>query len=166
MADLIYDRTAADSTEAKRIIGKLQRGETLTAAESAAYFAGLRGAYSYTDLNRVEAKAGEVAELLTENGYPTAITIKTNWTAADKFRREDAARYLGNIAEIRRVLPEAMAPAAVTLDRWLDLAAANDIERTLAVVESAIDGILQNLRRCGTFAAGGSYTTQMIRRAT
>ena len=165
MADLIFDRTPADNAEADRIIGKLQQGQALTAEESAAYFAGLRGRYSYTDLNRVEAKAAEVAALLTASGYPTTLTVRTNWRASDKMRRADIERYLGNIATLRRILPEMMAPAAVTMTRWLDYAAANDIERTLYVVETAIDGITQYLRRSGTFTAGGSYAAQMIRRA-
>ena len=166
MADLIFDRTPADIAEAGRIIGKLQNGNVLTESERVTYFSGLRGRYSYTDLNRVETKAAEVAALLTEKGYPTTIAVKTDWAPGDKMRRADVTRYLGNIAAIRRVLPEAMAPPAVPLTRWLDYAAANDIERTLWVVESAIDSIAAYLRRSGTFTAGGSYAAQMIRRAT
>ncbi len=165
MEDLIFDRTPADITEAERIIGKLQQGKALTAEESAAYFAGLRGRYNYTDLNRVESKVAAIAALLTERGYPTSVEVKTNWTASDKMRRADIVRYLGNITTIRRILPEAMLPAAVTLTRWLDYAAANDIERALWVVETSIDSISQYLRRSGTFTAGGSYQTQIIRRA-
>lgn len=165
MADLIFDRTRDDLAEAERIIGKLQARQTLTAAESAAYDAGLRGRYGYTDLNRVEAKTAEVAALLTARGYPTAVATRTNWTDADKMHRADIVRYLDNIATIRRILPEVMAPPAVPISRWLDYAAANDIERTLWAVEAALDGITQYLRRCGTFAAGGSYAAQIIRRA-
>lgn len=165
MADLIYDRTAEDVSEATRIIAKLQSGTSLTESESAAYFDGLKGRYSYTDLNRVEAKTAAVAAALTAAGYPTTLTTRTNWTAADKLRRADIERYLGNIAAIRRILPESMAPAAVPISRWLDWSAANDIERTLHEVEAALDGITQYLRVCGTFAAGGSYAAQMIRRA-
>lgn len=163
---MIYDRTQADVDEATRIVAKVNDGKTLTEDEQKRYDEGLKGKYNYTDFNRVEAKTAEVAALLTENGYPTEIAVKTDWKSTDKLRPADITRYLGNIAAIRRILPETMAPAAVPLTRWIDYTAANDIERTLAVVESAIDGILQNLRRCGTFAAGGSYTTQMIRRAT
>lgn len=162
---MIFDRTRADVENADRILAKLSGGEPLTAEEQAAYDAGLKGRYNYTDLNRVESKAAAVAALLTARGYPTAITTRTNWTAADKLRMADIERYLGNIAEIRRILPEVMAPAAVPVSRWLDWQAANDIERTLYAVEAALDGIMQYLRICGTFAAGGSYAAQMIRRA-
>ena len=163
--NLITDRTAEDVAEAKRLIEKFLSGKTLTESERAAYFAGLRGNYNYTDLNRVESKAAEVASLLTAAGYPTSISVKTNWRASDKLRRADIVRYLDNIAAIRRILPESVAPAAVPISRWIDYTAANDIERTLWAVEAALDGITQYLRRCGTFAAGGSYAAQIIRRA-
>lgn len=162
---MIFDRTQADVDTANRIITKINNGEPLTTEEQSLYDAGLRGRYNYTDLNRVETKVKELEVLLTNNGYPVQVNTKTNWTGQDELRLSDVARYLGNIAEIRRILPEAMAPAAVTQARWLDYAAANDIERTLWTVEAAIDSISQYLRRSGTFAAGGSYAVQMIRRA-
>jgi hypothetical protein len=164
MADLIFDRTQADVDEVTRLTEGM-KNRTLTEAERKQYFSEMKGRYSYTDLNRVEAKAAEVASLLTASGYPTSISVKTNWRASDKLRRADIVRYLDNIATIRRILPEVMAPPAVPISRWLDYAAANDIERTLWAVESALDGITQYLRRCGTFAAGGSYAAQIIRRA-
>lgn len=162
---MIFDRTQADVDTANRIITKINNGEPLTTEEQSLYDAGLRGRYNYTDLNRVETKVKELEVLLTNNGYPVQVNTKTNWAGQDELRLADVTRYLGNIAEIRRILPEAMAPAAVTMARWLDYAAANDIERTLWTVEAAIDSISQYLRRSGTFAAGGSYAAQMIRRA-
>lgn len=164
MAELIFDRTQADADEVNRLTEGMRAG-TLSEEDTERYYSELKGRYSYTDLNRVESKAAEVAALLTAKGYPTTIAVKTDWAPGDKMRLSDVTRYLGNIAEIRRILPEAMAPAAVTMARWLDYAAANDIERTLWTVEAAIDSISQYLRRSGTFAAGGSYAAQMIRRA-
>lgn len=165
MAKLIFDRTQADADEVNRLTEGMRAG-TLSEEDTERYYSELKGRYIYTDLNRVEAKAAEVAALLTDKGYPTTIEVKTDWAPGDKMRRADVTRYLGNIAAIRRVLPEAMAPPAVPLTRWLDYAAANDIERTLWTVEAAIDSIAAYLRRSGTFTAGGSYQTQVIRRAT
>lgn len=162
---MIYDRTRADVDTANQIIAKINRGETLTAAEKALYSAGLKGRYNYTDLNRVETKTAELVSLMQGCGYHIELAVKTNWKQSDTIRRADIERYLGNIATLRRILPEVMAPPAVPISRWLDYAAANDIERTLWAVESALDGITQYLRRCGTFAAGGSYAAQIIRRA-
>lgn len=164
MADLIYDRTQADVDEVARLTEGM-KASTLTEEERKQYFSAMKGRYSYTDLNRVEAKTAEVAALLTAAGYPTNISVKTDWRRSDKLHHADIVRYLDNIATIRRILPEVMAPPAVPISRWLDYAAANDIERTLWAVETALDGITQYLRRCGTFASGGSYAAQIIRRA-
>lgn len=69
MSALIFDRTQADADRAAYLIGKIQRGETLTESEQAEYFAGLKGCYNIADLNRVEAKVRELAEVLRSYGY-------------------------------------------------------------------------------------------------
>ena len=164
---MVFDRTQADVDDANQIIAKLNHGIMLTAKEQELYDAGLKGRYNYTDVNRVEAKAAELAGLLQRNGYPVELETRTDWTGADEMRYDDIVRYIDNIRRIRECF-DGMSnmPPAVPLTRWLDYAAANDIERTLWVVESAIDSIAAYLRRSGTFTAGGSYSTQMIRRAT
>lgn len=75
MSALIFDRTQADADRAAYLIGKIQRGETLTEAEQAEYFAGLKGCYNITDLNRVEAKVRELAETLRSYGYSVDYTV-------------------------------------------------------------------------------------------
>ena len=81
MSALIFDRTQADTDRAAYLIGKIQRGETLTEAEQAEYFAGLRGCYNITDLNRVEAKVRELAETLRSYGYSVDYTVPMKGTA-------------------------------------------------------------------------------------
>ena len=75
MSALIFDRTQADTDRAAYLIGKIQRGESLTEAEQAEYNAGLRGCYNITDLNRVEAKVRELAETLRSYGYSVDYTV-------------------------------------------------------------------------------------------
>ena len=48
--DLITNRTQEDASYAAELAAK---GQNMTEEEWAAYLAGLRGAYNYTDLNRV-----------------------------------------------------------------------------------------------------------------
>ena len=164
MAELIFDRTQADVDENLRLTAGMKDG-TLTEPEKELYFSELKGRYSYTDLNRVESAVAEIAAKLTANGFPTDVSVKTDWEPEDKMRRADVIRYLNNIDAIRRRLPESVAPAAVPISRWLDYTAANDIERTIWMAESVIGSIALHLRRCGTFTAGGSYASQTIRRA-
>lgn len=75
MSALIFDRTQADTDRAAYLIGKIQRREMLTEAEQAEYNAGLRGCYNITDLNRVEAKVRELAEVLRSYGYSVDYTV-------------------------------------------------------------------------------------------
>lgn len=76
MTNLIYDRTLEDVAEVRRLLAKLnpETGDGLTAAEQAKWDAGLKGAYNFTDLNRVEAAVKQLAAALTSAGYPVEIT--------------------------------------------------------------------------------------------
>lgn len=76
MTNLIYDRTLEDVAEVRRLLAKLdpETGDGLTAAEQAKWDAGLKGAYNFTDLNRVEAAVKQLASALTSAGYPVSVT--------------------------------------------------------------------------------------------
>ena len=76
MTNLVYDRTSEDVAEVRRLLAKLdpETGDGLTAAEQAKWDAGLKGAYNFTDLNRVEAAVKTLAASLTSAGYPVAVT--------------------------------------------------------------------------------------------
>lgn len=76
MTNLIYDRTPEDVAEVRRLLAKLdpETGDGLTAAEQAKWDAGLKGAYNFTDLNRVEAAVKTLAAALTSAGYPVKVT--------------------------------------------------------------------------------------------
>ena len=76
MTNLIYDRTPEDVAEVRRLLAKLdpETGNGLTAAEQAKWDAGLKGAYNFTDLNRVEAAVKTLASALTSAGYPVSVT--------------------------------------------------------------------------------------------
>lgn len=56
-----------------------------------------RGAYNYTDLNRVERAVAELADELS-----LKLVTKTDWTAWDIPKQADMDRFLGNISAIRR----------------------------------------------------------------
>ena len=55
-----------------------------------------KGAYNYSDLNRVERAVEEISDRAGLN-----LTTKTNWTMWDIPKVDDMSRYLGNIATIR-----------------------------------------------------------------
>lgn len=74
MDDLIFDRTTADVQYALELNNKLYRGEALTTEESAAWNAGLKGAYNASDMNRVDSAVRELGSLLAAAGYAPEYT--------------------------------------------------------------------------------------------
>ena len=83
MTNLIYDRTPEDVAEVRRLLAKLdpETGDGLTTAEQAKWDAGLKGAYNFTDLNRVESAVKLLAAALTSAGYPVEVTPVLKWSS-------------------------------------------------------------------------------------
>ena len=110
--------------------------------------------YNYSDLNRVEAKTAEVAELLTAQGYVTTIDVKTDWKMTDFPTQTEMQRYLGNVKKCVNnfcKMPGVTLPD--TMDR-LDYIGANNIEKTLVGIEKLLEYMLAVMRYSGTFYSG------------
>lgn len=110
--------------------------------------------YSYTDLNRVEAKTAEVAALLTANGYVTSIASKTDWSKSDRANGTQMQRYLGNVQRCTDnfcAVPGATLPESMNKLLYTD---ANNIEKTLIGIEQLLDYMLVVMRSCGQFYSG------------
>lgn len=89
-----------------------------------------KGAYNYTDLNRVETA---VKELAGELGL--SLTTKTNWTLWDVPTRSDMERYLGNVVAIRDACPGSLDfPSLPSSMNGLTYTSANSIEKVLTMV--------------------------------
>ena len=88
MTNLIYDRTPEDVAEVRRLLAKLdpETGDGLTAAEQAKWDAGLKGAYNFTDLNRVESAVKTLSAALTSAGYPVEVTPVLKGNAEKKLK--------------------------------------------------------------------------------
>ena len=110
--------------------------------------------YNYSDLNRVEARTAEVAELLTAQGYVTTIDVKTDWKMTDFPTQTEMQRYLGNVKKCVNnfcKMPGVTLPD--TMDR-LDYIGANNIEKTLIGIEKLLEYMLAVMRYSGTFYSG------------
>ena len=105
-----------------------------------------KGAYNYSDLNRVELAVSEIAKSF---GLPVA--TKTNWGPWDVPRQSDMARYLGNVWAIRELLPTKddlpVLPASLYS---MTYTTANDIE----IILTAAEEHAQRLLRCGELYCG------------
>lgn len=110
--------------------------------------------YNYSDLNRVEVKTAEVAELLTAQGYVTTVVVKTDWSMTDFPTQTEMNRYLGNVKKCVNnfcQMPGVTLPD--TMDR-LDYIGANNIEKTLVGIEKLLEYMLAVMRYSGTFYSG------------
>ena len=160
---LITDRTELDVNKSNRIKAKYSSSgwDSLSAAEQAAYLAGLKGSYNHTDLNRVESAVQTLANDLTAIGYPVSVAVKTDWTQADvqalstQSGMENIERYRMNVSTIRSALavfsttPEAPA----SMDK-LTFTRANAIEQILLDVEKLITNMSAAFRHSGVTICG------------
>lgn len=98
-----------------------------------------KGAYNYTDLNRVEAKVKELNDLLVTYSYMSSLTTKLNWAYTDLFKQSDATRYLNNVKAIRNALARySTTPQVPSTMANLTYQGANDIEQILVDIETLL----------------------------
>ena len=151
--NLITDRTQADVDRYAELKSKYLHG--MTEAEKAEWEKYLKGAYNFTDLNRVESAVEYVAERLTEAGYAVIPVVKKNWTATDKPTLEDFKRYMKNVADIRSALTTFQTtPEAPTTDRKLDFQIANALEQILVDVDDLITRMISSYFYSGDLYSG------------
>lgn len=153
---LIYNRTQADVDRVFTLKTKiLTEGLTsLTAEELAEYLAGMKGAYNYTDLNRVGQAisylVGRMEELAV---YDNTIVPKTDWAMGNVPTQSQISALLTNLTKLRGKLslPDDAPTVPTSLDS-MTYETANDIEELLAVIDDRIN------RATAAFAyAGISY---------
>ena len=95
MATWITDRTREDVQRAAELTQKGRLG-TWTEAEQAEWAAGMKGALSYTDYNRIESGIQELSAVVG-----ASVSVKTNWDINGYLTVADASRWLSNISNIR-----------------------------------------------------------------
>lgn len=96
-----------------------------------------KGAYNYSDLNRVERAAAELSDL-----YGLKLETKTDWGMWDVPRQADMARYLTNIRIIRQacINPNNVSSAPESMSE-LNYNDANNIEKILLAAHEQTDYI-------------------------
>jgi hypothetical protein len=119
------------------------------------YFDVAKGQYNYTDLNRVEGNAEEIASLLNNYAYPVTITVKTNWTRTDIPKHADTVRYLDNMQALINAFYTKSTTPSVPADMMdFNYTEANAIEQIEADIYELIKNMTRRFKPAGTFAAG------------
>ena len=105
-----------------------------------------KGAYNYSDLNRVELAVAEIAKT-----FGLALETKTDWSMWDVPVQSDMARYLANINAIRNVCPNKDSLPELPPSLYsMTYTTANAIE---TILEVAAD-YAQRSYRCGELFCG------------
>ena len=149
---LVTDRTAADVVRWLEIRDK--GFANMTDEDRAEWLSGkMKGAYNVSDLNRVGACLNYLFERLKELGYiayPNIFTAKTDWTIENIPTVSDMQAYLRAVSIIRNALATFPGtPSAPTNTRGLTYLQANDIEKILDSVETAINNMVAVFYYCG-----------------
>ena len=151
--NLITDRTQADVDRYTELRLKYLHG--MTDSEMAEWETFLKGAYNYTDMNRVESAVEYVANRLTEAGYVVSPVIKKDWNRASKPTLDDLKRYMKNVSDIRSALATyETTPEAPTTEKKLSFQAANAIEQILIDVDDLISKMMSAYYYSGDLYCG------------
>lgn len=102
-----------------------------------------KGAYNYTDLNRVGNAVTYVAGRLEDAGYYVPVSPKTDWIKSDIPTESSMVRYLEDVETIRNTLTVLPGTPEVPDDmEGLTYEEANDIERILLAVDALITNMI------------------------
>ena len=94
-----------------------------------------KGAYNYTDLNRVESAVAELSKILG-----LTLSTRTTWNMRGAPYQADMRRYLNNVKAIRDACPGNIEfpPLPDSMDK-LTIEGANNIEKVLELVYQTVN---------------------------
>ena len=154
---LITDRTASDVVTVSGLAEAIKSG-TATAEQVRQYLeVQQKGAYNYTDLNRVEEAVLYVAERLKGYGYLSVLPATRSWSAEDIPNTSDFTRYFNNVATLRRAIAVwASTPNAPSGVDGFGVKEANALEQILVDVDLVLTRISQ-----AWFYSGDLYAAEV-----
>lgn len=131
MTQWITDRTASDVERVKSIASKAKNG-TWTEEEQTEWAAGMKGALSYMDYNRIEGGIQEIAAVLN-----ASVSVKTDWDVNGYLTVSDASRWLSNIGAIRSLCSgKSDTPETPASLNYLHYMVINQVEEILLDIET------------------------------
>ena len=135
--NLIFDRTQYDVNYAKQNQSRKSN---------------LKGAYNYSDLNRVEEWCEYLATTLTNYRYPVTITTKTDWNDTDFPTQAHLERIRSNVQAIKQAYYSATnTPSSLS---HITYQQANDIEKILFEINTNLKNMIAAFFYSGEIYAG------------
>ena len=152
MLKLITDRAEADVLRWQELKSK---GYASMTDDERREWEDSKGAYNYTDLNRVEEAVVFLSQQLVEMGYVTEQLVTRVWTENDVPTVADMTRYIQNVKTIRDALSvPGTTPDVPASMHKLTFQGANDIERILLDVEKLIENMAFTFAYSGEIYGG------------
>lgn len=156
--ELVYNRTQADVDRVYALKNKILTGglAALTAEEKAEYLAGMKGAYNYTDFNRLgEAIAYLVERMKKLDIHDSSIVPKVDWAMGDTPTQSQVRNLLSYLTKLRAKLslPDNTPSVPNSLDK-LTYQTANDMELLLWMIDQRITQTTTAFRYSGTMYCG------------
>ena len=155
LENLIADRTSQDVDRVKILAEKAW--QDMTAEERTEWLSPMKGAYNYTDLNRVGGALNYVRDRLVEVGYLPAdiFTAREDWGREEIPTVSQITEYLQYVSLLREALAQfPTTPVAPQNPNLLDYSAANDIEQILIDVDALITLMVKAFFYSGDLYAG------------
>lgn len=140
---LITDRDANDVARWENLRDK--GFAQMTTAERTEWAKPMKGAYNYTDLNRVGAALNYVRSRLVEYSYlpANAFTARVDWAVGEIPTLEDLTKYLGYVSTVRQALAQLPTTPPAPPFAWrLNYRDANDIERIIQDVDMLVTNMV------------------------
>jgi hypothetical protein len=150
---LVTDRTQED---VNRVNVLAKKGwENMTQEERSAWSNGLKGAYNYTDLNRVQSAVRYLRDRLVAVGYSVELSDAKTWTLEDTPTLSELEDYLEDVRAIRRVftLFKTTPNVPVTMV-GLTYVKANQIEQILLDVDVLLTNMIASYVYSGDIFGG------------
>lgn len=150
---LITDRTQFD-VDRVNVLAK-KGWANMTEGERTEWEAGLKGAYNYTDLNRVQSAVRYLRDRLAGVGYFLELSEAKTWTTKDVPTLADMQNYLADVKAVRGVFSLFKStPQAPDTMVGMTYEKANNIEKILLDVDRLLSNTIASFVYSGEFYGG------------
>lgn len=150
---LITDRTQLD---VDRVNALRKKGyANMTPEERSTWDAGMKGAYNYSDLNRVQSAVRYLRDRLLDMGYTVKLSDAKLWTSQDVPTLTDMTNYLSDVKAIRDAFT-VLKTTPLVPDKmvWLNYVRANQIEQILLDVDRLVSNMMATFVYSGDVYGG------------
>jgi hypothetical protein len=150
---LITDRTQFDVDRVKEL--KKKGWANMTPKERAEWEAGLKGAYNYTDLNRVQSAVRYLRDRFADVGYFVDVSDAKTWTSEDVPTQSEMTKYFADVRAIHGVIPLFDTPNIEWIAMFgLNYSNANHIEQILLNADTLLSNMIASFAYSGDIYGG------------